>query len=318
MKLRLSHLIAMVLLATLISGAAVAETLRIHTRLTVTGDIITLGDVFGIVGDGADVVVAQAPLPGKRQAIGVNRIRMLARTAGLDWKPPFGLDRIIVTRASRRISDLEITARVRDELALMTSVDNLRIELANRGPELHVAVGASTMIDIENITYDARSGRFVASLIAAPDTADAVRAEIRGRAIEIMEVPVLSTRLRRGDIIGEDDIQWIEWPVSRLAMGTVTDDSDLLGFALRRSLTPGQPVRERDIEEPVVVAKGSTVMLVYRTAVMVMSASGKALDDGAMGATIRVLNSHSKMVVEATVEGGSVVSVSLAPRLALN
>jgi flagella basal body P-ring formation protein FlgA len=101
-------------------------------------------------------------------------------------------------------------------------------------------------------------------------------------------------------------------------LGTVLDDSDLLGFALRRSLKPGQPVRERDVQKPVIVAKGSMVMLVYRTAAMVLSAGGRALEDGAMGATIRVLNSHSKLVVEAVVEGGSIVSVSLMPRLAMN
>ena len=67
------------------------------------------------------------------------------------------------------------------------------------------------------------------------------------------------------------------------------------------------------------VAKGSIVSLVYRTSNMVLTAGGRALENGAMGSVIRVLNRKSKVVVEARVDGGNVLSVTLsATSLAMN
>ena len=53
-------------------------------------------------------------------------------------------------------------------------------------------------------------------------------------------------------------------------------------------------------------------MMSYRTAAMVLTTPGRALDDGALGEVIRVLNSQTKVVVDATVSGGGQVSVAIA------
>ena len=45
---------------------------------------------------------------------------------------------------------------------------------------------------------------------------------------------------------------------------------------------------------------------------MALTALGRALDDGALGDTIRVLNSQTKIVVDATVSGNGHVSVAPA------
>jgi flagella basal body P-ring formation protein FlgA len=58
--------------------------------------------------------------------------------------------------------------------------------------------------------------------------------------------------------------------------------------------------------------------LVYRTEFMVLTAGGKALEDGAMGSIIRVLNSQSKIVVEARVDGGNILSVTNTTFLVMN
>lgn len=311
-------LIAGLLLGGSVLGEALAAVPQILPRVVVVDNVVTLGDIFDDAGGAADVVVARAPAPGQRMAISMRRIYSLARANGLDWNPPYGLDRVIVRRASRRISEIEIAARIQDELAAAAHGENLRVEFARNSPELHVAVGASDIIDFESLVFDARTGRFAVSLVAAPGTADAVRAEFTGRAIQVIEIPVLIRRLRRGDVIADGDVEWIEWPASRLPADAILDEADLVGLALRRSIRSGQPVRDNDVQAPIVVAKGAKVMLVYRTLSMVLTASGQALEDGAMGATIRVLNSYSKIVIEATVEGGSIVSVSPDLRFALN
>ena len=318
MKERFLGLIAAVLFAGPLCGAAFAAELRVHPRVVVEGDIGTLADLFDGAGSAGGTVVAQAPAPGQRMAITPSRIWKLARANGLEWTPPIGLDRVIVRRASRQVPEVQIQARIRDALADSTGIDSLRVDFANHNAELHVAVGAPGTLEVETIDFDARTGNFAANLIAAPGTPDAVRVSFTGRAVEVVELPVLSRRHKRGEIIGEGDIEWIERQVDRLPQGAITEIADLVGQALRRSIRPRQPVRANDVHAPIVVAKGAMVVLVYRTASMVLTAGGRALDDGAQDAVIRFLNTHSKIVLEARVDGGNVVSVARSPIFATN
>ena len=225
----------------------------------------------------------------------------------------------VKTASVYRIPAFEIEAVILDALTDQATGDGLRLNLVNRNRVFFVAKNAAASLVVENLSYDTRSGRFVASLVVAAGTPDEVRAEYSGRAIETVELPALNRLLKRGEIIGDGDIEWLEWPARRAPRDVITDLADLLGMAAKRSLRPGRPLRERDVQEPVVVAKGSFVSLVYRTSNMVLTAGGRALENGAMGSVIRVLNSKSKVVVEARVDGGNVLSVTLsATSLAMN
>ena len=56
-----------------------------------------------------------------------------------------------------------------------------------------------------------------------------------------------------------------------------------------------------------------------RTADRALAAGGRALENGAMGSVIRVRTSKRKVVVQARVDGGNVLSVTLfATSLAMN
>ena len=61
---------------------------------------------------------------------------------------------------------------------------------------------------------------------------------------------------------------------------------------------------------PVVVAKGATVTMSYRMPTMALTVAGRALEDGAMGETIRVLNIQSNRVIEAAVASAGLVNVT--------
>lgn len=295
-----------------------AAELRLLPSIVVEDNVVTLADLFGDVERAGETIVSRAPAPGKRMNISVAYLRRLMRDQGLDWMPLRGLKRITVSRSGRRISAFEIESLILDALADEVAGTSLSISMANRNKMFFVAKDAAAGLEIENLNFDARTGRFVASLVAAIGTPDEVRAEFSGRAVETVELPVLSRSLKRGEIIGDDDIEWLAWQAKRIPRDAVTDVADIVGMAAKRSLRPGVPVRERDVQEPVIVAKGASVSLVYRTEFMVLTAGGKALEDGAMGSIIRVLNSQSKIVVEARVDGGNILSVTNTTFLVMN
>jgi flagella basal body P-ring formation protein FlgA len=86
-----------------------------------------------------------------------------------------------------------------------------------------------------------------------------------------------------------------------------------VGKTPRHALRPGEPVHASDVEVPLVVHRGSLVTILLETRALRLSAEGKAMDDGGMGAVIRVANTKSSRVIDAVVAGPGTVTVAVAP-----
>ena len=271
---------------------------------------LDFGHIDAIRGEGAKKVVQGARLifDGQHDR-GFVFPGSLRRVAGKDEESGEIVD-VILNPGFENLQSIQRSSEVRG--------DGLSITLANRNQALFVATDAIEGLAVENISYDARTGRFTASLVAAAGTAHEARAEFSGRAIETVELPVLNRAMKKGEIISDGDIEWIDWQAKRTPRDAITDAADLVGQAARRSLRPDAPLRARDVGEPIVVTKGSAVRLVYRTPMMVLTAGGRALEDGAMGSVIRIRNSKSKVVVEARVDGANIVSVTGSTFLVMN
>jgi flagellar basal body P-ring formation protein FlgA len=86
-----------------------------------------------------------------------------------------------------------------------------------------------------------------------------------------------------------------------------------VGKAPRHSLRPGEPVHASDVEVPLVVHRGTLVTILLETPALRLSTEGKAMDDGGMGAVIRVANTKSSRVIDAVVTGPGFVTIGATP-----
>ncbi len=68
------------------------------------------------------------------------------------------------------------------------------------------------------------------------------------------------------------------------------------------------------MQAPVIVRKDDLVTIMLETPALQLSAQGKALEDGGMGATKRIANTKSNRVIDAKVTGHNLVAVA-APAL---
>ncbi len=316
MILRVALLAFAFVLATAAQSAA--ATPRLRAEAVVDAPVVTLGDVLDVSGPAAEAVLARAPAPGRRMVISVSHIFRVARASGLEWKPMRGLDRVVVRRAGQRIPRSVIETRIAEALKDLAPDENLRVSLQGRATEIVLPTGAPATIDIENISLDRARGRLTATVIAAADTAMARRVNIIGRVYAVVEVPVLRRTIRRGEVIQASDVKWTEMRATRVRQPAIADPADIVGLAARRMLRAGQPLRPGDLRTPVVVAKGANVTMTYRTKFMVLTVAGRALEDGGVGETIRVLNTQSNTVIDAVVERSGVVVVASRRRIALN
>jgi flagella basal body P-ring formation protein FlgA len=88
-------------------------------------------------------------------------------------------------------------------------------------------------------------------------------------------------------------------------------------MALRRAARPGQLLRMTDLMRPELVQRNETVMAIFEAPGIMLTSRAKALETGAEGDLISVLNPQSKRTVQATVTGpGTVTVTSFKPRVA--
>jgi flagella basal body P-ring formation protein FlgA len=165
-------------------------------------------------------------------------------------------------------------------------------------------------------TYDTRNGRFFAHLRVPDGNGDASRLKLTGVAQEITRIPVLRHRLSVNEAIEQDDIEWLAVPAKALGRNTVLDSSELIGMSPRRTIAPGKPIRTGDLRLPVLVEKSSIVTIELKTDRMRLSVQGRAMEAGAKGEGIRVMNTQSKKVVTAIVLDENTVEVATVDAVA--
>jgi flagella basal body P-ring formation protein FlgA len=303
-------LAALLLLLMLPLGALAAPLLK--PAVSVRDPVIRLGDLFEDVGERSQVAVAAAPPPGSRMVLSAGWLASLAESQHIAWQPASRFDQVVVERASREIGAEEISERLIEALAEKTPVKNTELKLDAPTLRLTVAAEDTGPLAVEGLSLDPRSGRFSAFLSTGA-AGDHARLHVSGRLIRTAEVPVPARLLAAGETIALGDVTTVTLRTDRVGADTLLQAGDLVGKAARRPLRAGEPVHATDVEVPLVVRRGSLVTILLETRALRLSAEGKAMDDGGMGAVIRVANTRSSRVIDAVVAGPGTVTVAAAP-----
>ena len=297
-----------------ICGAAVAE-VQLRSQAQASGDTLTLGDLFEGLDAKANIVVGPAPAPGSRATYQVKHIVALARIHGLDWRPTGREAPLVVARGGQQFGRGEVIDRLRDELRARGYRDRLEIDLAGRLYDAGFKrTGAA--LALREFELNQISGQFSATLVVTSHAGQREYLPLSGRALAVRRVPVVQRLIRRGETISEADVGWTEL---RLAPGTrgIAETMDaVLGQAARRPLRPGDPLQEADLTAPIIVQKGTLVTMVLQAPGLVLTSTGRALENAAIGEAVRVMNPHSKRTIDATVIGPDQVRVRLRRQFA--
>ena len=292
------------------TAAQAAAVLR--NSVTVDSDMVRLGDLFDDAGDKADVAIAAAPKFGHTAVYDAEWLFNVARANGLDWRPASRLDRVTVRRAAHAMTAGEIEDTLRGaigkEIAERGGSPKVEIALDNRSLTLYADPQAKSGLEVRDIWLDRDGSRFTAT-VAASNSPSAQTTKVSGRLYELTSVPVLTRRLGAKEVVGPGDVRFIDVRSDSLPSDAITDADALIGMSPRRYVSDGIPLRAGDFREPIVVTKNSLVTMVVQTPYMLLTAQGRAVQDGAMGDAIRVMNTFSKVTVDAVVEGPSRVLV---------
>ena len=285
--------------------------------IEVQDDLVRLGDLFeGLAPTQAETPVARAPEPGMSVELDARWLGRLAQAYAVDWQPASRFDRARLTRAAFLVDEAWLHRNLlgMPEIDASDGNDNgtrdYHLRLDSQVLPLALPAEAAGSVRLAGLRYDAMNGRFQARIV--DDAAGAQRGwgTISGQLVQMKQVPVMRGNLSPGDVISRADIEYISMPGDRLGGNTVMEVEQILGLAARRGLRAGSPIRVNDLQQPVMVKKNSLVQLRFDTAYMQLSTQGRALDSGARGEVVRVMNLRSKVIVQGTVDGDGLVRIA--------
>jgi flagella basal body P-ring formation protein FlgA len=300
--------------------AAVAHAAELRPNSTISDDVITLGDIFSdLKGEGdADTVVMRAPEPGRSLTLSTSKLVHLAKTEDIAWTPQFGDETAKIQRLSNVIGRDEVQLAVEESFALDGWGEEYEIEMASHVPPIHVAADMPAAVDVMSLDTDSRRTRFTAIVAVPAGDPTAEQMRVTGRIYRTELLPVVTRRINGGEIIRESDVALRRVRAGQIQNGTVERIDELIGMNARRPLRAESTVRRSDLAMPILIPKGSSVKMIYRNGGLLLVALGRAVEDGAAGQEMRIMNLKSKAIVVAKATGPDTVTVSQSGFIGIN
>jgi flagella basal body P-ring formation protein FlgA len=290
-------------------GAANAEAATLRSTTTLHASVVRLSDLFDGAGANADRVLGPGPGAGGRIVVEAAQLGAIARQFGVDWRPASSGDRTVLDRPGRPLRREDALDAVRSALIATGVSPDCDIELSDFTPPL-VPLEANPRPVVSDMDYDATAGRFGAVLSISGEAMEPIHLRLAGRVDDTIELPVATTRLLAGSVLRADDMHIARVHTSLIHGEVMHRPSDAVGMQVKRQLAAGQPLAVSELTRPAMVQKGATVRMELDSPGIVLTAQGQALEAGAIGERIRVLNPVSRATIEAEVIGPDRVRVA--------
>lgn len=189
---------------------------------------------------------------------------------------------------------------------------DFRIIIMKGGKELNAA--RSQGIRVVSMKIDTRNDNFMAVIARANNSTF----EVKGKFEKIRQIPVLSRAFKKEEVITAADISYTGVEESKLRRGYITEASTLIGKVATRDIAANRPVMPSLIANEKVVLKGAMVTAIYKSDLLQLSDTVQAMEDGAIGESIRLKNTNSNKVIRGKVTAVNTVELTTLKQLASN
>jgi flagella basal body P-ring formation protein FlgA len=320
-----STLIAAALLA-LTSGAGFAQADRdslaaptLRANVTVSSDVVRIGDVVENAGTAAQIAIFRAPDLGTTGSLPTQQLLSVLRAHEVIGVQTNDIREVSVTRSSRTLISKEIEqqiARVLERRNGLGDASNISVTFERDLRELQLDAAHTGDMRATIVRFDPRNGRFDITFEIANDvTYTPTKLRFTGTALETVETAVLTRAVERNDILKSSDVVIERRP--KIEVGNdAANRNRTVGMQVRKQMRAGQTLKAADLSKPDMVSRDQGVMLIYETPGLYLTGRGKAIDSGTEGDVVNVVNLQSKRTVQGTVTGPGQVSIIVpAPRL---
>ncbi|GMO15313.1 flagellar basal body P-ring formation chaperone FlgA [Bradyrhizobium sp. TM233] len=313
----ITALLALALPAAAADDFIASPTLR--ASVTVTSDVVRVGDLIDNAGSAALIPVYRSPDLGTTGTLTVAQVLSVLRAKQVIGVMTGDLKEVQVTRLARTLANKDLETAVASALERrfgLGDAANITVTFDRGVAEMRLDASNSGALQPVATRYDARSGRFDVAFEIANDSNPApTKLRFTGTAIETVEVAVLTRDIERLDLLKSSDVALERRPKAEVTGEPASRDRSV-GMQLRRPMRAGTPLRAADIVKPDFVVRDQNVTIIYQVPGLYLTSRGKAIESGAEGDTVSVLNVQSKRTLTGVVTGRGQVTIQGASQSA--
>ena len=122
----------------------------------------------------------------------------------------------------------------------------------------------------------------------------------RGATVEVL---TYARNLAAGDVVQPEDVIWSTVQAHLAQGGSPADAEQVIGLSARRALRAGAVVGARDLVSPRVIARNDMVEVAFVAGGVILTVTGRATRDAAVGEPVPVLNTTSGRTIDAVASG---------------
>jgi flagellar basal body P-ring formation protein FlgA len=303
-------------------GAAFAQTRDdaiaapvLRGSVTISGDIVRIGDIIDNAGSAAQIAIYRAPDLGTTGSLQVAQVLNALRTHQVIGVDTRDLKQITVTRLARTLEGKDIEKQIARALERRNGLGdaaNLSLTFDRNPGDIQLDASNTGSLQPTSVRYESRNNRFDVTF-EIPNENGTASAKLRftGTAIETVEAAVLVRDVERNEVLKSSDVLVERRPKAEVGSDAASRDR-AVGMQARRQLRTGQALRVADLAKPDLVQRDQNVTLIYEAAGLYITVRGKAQDNGTEGDVVSVMNLQSKRAVSGVVTGRGQVSISVA------
>jgi flagella basal body P-ring formation protein FlgA len=286
----------------------------LRASVSVSSDVVRIGDVVDNAGTAAQIAIYRAPDLGTTGSLPTAQVISALRAHQVIGVDTRDLREISVTRLARTLDAKDIASQVARALEHRNGLGdaaNLSLTFDRDVQDMRLEASNTGAMQPMSSRYDARSGRFDVSFEIGNDSGAPTRLRFTGSAIETVEAAILARDVERNEVLKSSDVVIERRP--KLAIGNDAASRDrAVGMQMRKALRAGAALRTADLAKPDLVQRDQTVTLIFQSGGLYLTIRGKALEGGTEGDVVSVLNLQSRRTVTGTVVGRGQVSISVA------
>ena len=208
-----------------------------------------------------------------------------------------------------QVSPNEVALALEKEFIEQGIDQEVELELFSGQTSFQASGAKSSKLMVSGMKIDEANGRFSCDLEVFFDGKPIEKTQIIGKFYPLRKIFVPVVNLNKGDIVSTDNLKMMKIRAARVKADDIVDEEKLVGKEMRRPVSAGKVISNREIGEPIIIKKGDKVTIVYVTPNMQITAKAEALGDGFKGGKVDVVNIKSKKIISAEVVDKNTVKV---------
>ncbi len=317
---KIAIVISVIFAAFLSAATCYSLEIQVKNRCQIDGDTVYFGDIatFNPKNDSRveklrEIEISASPSPDTFRRIERDLIlyRISGHVAGykdINIKTP---EVMIVERLGQTVDEDKIETIYKDFVLdnAPWEEDQIVFENINVPSSLALPIGD---LDWEIDIKQSRNylGNFSIMIDFLVDGKSCKKTLVSGRIAVIIDTVKSTRRIKRGEIISSEDLVMVSEKKTRFKNSLVTDPAEIIGKRATRSIMADYEIQRGMFQVPPAVEKGDRVVIRAESKSILITAAGKALEEGCIGDQIRVMNISSKKEIIATVSKPSTVEVT--------